>query len=490
MSNAVQRLLVAALLAVILAVVSHTRADPDLWGHIRFGHDTVAAGAIERADPYSFASDVPWINHEWLAEVITYAAYAAAGGFGLALLKVLVVAATLLIVARSWPAAVPARLRLWLVGAALIGIIPQADHVRPQLFSLLLFALLLRLLVLDTRGPVRHIVPIAILFTVWVNLHGGWIVGGGALAVWVVVAVLRAVDARERIEWLLVGAAALAATFVNPYGWRMWQFLWNTVGLGRKQISDWQPVYALGTPYVVIWLFIAGVSVALLLHHVRQKTLDIAGVALAVLLAFASFRVNRLLAFFAIAATMLLTRGWRASAGTNRAAAPQPSRASLWVAGAVGALLLAGALTATVRNLTCVRIDDEGYPERDAAPAIAAAGLQGRMLTYFDWGEYAIWYLPHVSVSLDGRRETVYSDRVVDEQVAAYFDPSTRGGVLEDLAPDYAWLPSHLPLTAALQADGWTTLFAGPRSVVLSAHPAHALSPPRLAGGRRCFPGP
>ena len=52
MSNAVQRLLVAALLAVILAVVSHTRADPDLWGHIRFGHDTVAARAIERADPY------------------------------------------------------------------------------------------------------------------------------------------------------------------------------------------------------------------------------------------------------------------------------------------------------------------------------------------------------------------------------------------------------------------------------------------------------
>ena len=38
--------------------------------------------------------------------------------------------------------------------------------------------------------------------------------------------------------------------------------------------------------------------------------------------------------------------------------------------------------------------------------------LRGRMVTYFDWGEYAIWHLsPRVRVSLDGRRETVYSDR-------------------------------------------------------------------------------
>ena len=43
MTTTVQRLLIASLLAVILAVLSHTRSDPDLWGHIRFGHDTVAA---------------------------------------------------------------------------------------------------------------------------------------------------------------------------------------------------------------------------------------------------------------------------------------------------------------------------------------------------------------------------------------------------------------------------------------------------------------
>jgi hypothetical protein len=51
-------------------------------------------------------------------------------------------------------------------------------------------------------------------------------------------------------------------------------------------------------------------------------------------------------------------------------------------------------------------------------------------------------------------------------------------------------LPPNLPLTSALKTDGWTTIFAGRQSVVLSARAAPPLSIPRLSGGRRCFPGP
>jgi hypothetical protein len=449
----------------------------------------VAAHGIERTDHYSFASDVPWINHEWLAEVITYGAYALGGGVGLVLLKVLVIAATLAIVVWSWPRELPARVRLWLVGAVLIGTIPQANHVRPQLFSLLLFAMLLRLLAVPMRGTAPTIASIAILFALWVNLHGGWIVGGGALAVWVAFAVVRARSVGERLAWMGAGAAAVLATFVNPYGWRMWGFLWHTVGLGREQISDWQPVYALGAPYVITWIFIAAVSAALIVQHVRQKTVDAAALTLVVLLAFAAFRVNRLLAFFAIASTMLLTRGWRAGPEKTRAT-PAPSTAGIWAAGIAGALMLAGALFATVQNVTCVRIDPDGYPEPELAPAVAAAGLSGRMLTYFDWGEYAIWYFPSLSVSLDGRRETVYSDATVQDQVDAYFDPRGRAELLKRLRPDYAWLPTRLPLTSALKADGWTPIFSGPRSTLLSARPAAPLAMPQRLPTRRCFPGP
>jgi hypothetical protein len=59
-----------ALLISVLAVLSTTSADPDLWGHVRFGDDIIAAGEIPEYDSYSFTSDRPWVNHEWLAEVL------------------------------------------------------------------------------------------------------------------------------------------------------------------------------------------------------------------------------------------------------------------------------------------------------------------------------------------------------------------------------------------------------------------------------------
>jgi hypothetical protein len=60
---------------VILVAVAATRADVDLWGHVRFGTDILHSGRLASIDPYSFTSDVPWVNHEWLAEVLFAAAW-------------------------------------------------------------------------------------------------------------------------------------------------------------------------------------------------------------------------------------------------------------------------------------------------------------------------------------------------------------------------------------------------------------------------------
>jgi hypothetical protein len=57
-------------------------------------------------------------------------------------------------------------------------------------------------------------------------------------------------------------------------------------------------------------------------------------------------------------------------------------------------------------------------PIQDAMPIAAVtrikeAGVAGKMVVHFDWGEYCLWHLgPAVQVSMDGRRETVYSDAV------------------------------------------------------------------------------
>ena len=90
------RLLVHLALGIfVLVIVTSTLVDPDLWGHLRFGHDVIAAGAIPHRDVYSFTSDRPWVDHEWLAEVLMYAAYATGGIGGLIAVQAGVALATL-----------------------------------------------------------------------------------------------------------------------------------------------------------------------------------------------------------------------------------------------------------------------------------------------------------------------------------------------------------------------------------------------------------
>jgi len=49
---------------VILAFLSLTAADADLWGHLTFGRDVLASGHVIQADRYSFTGDLPWITKE------------------------------------------------------------------------------------------------------------------------------------------------------------------------------------------------------------------------------------------------------------------------------------------------------------------------------------------------------------------------------------------------------------------------------------------
>ena len=62
--------LLLCLAASFLSVFTIDIADPDLWGHVRYGADTIRQGHLFETDPYSYSSDgFPWINHELLCEL-------------------------------------------------------------------------------------------------------------------------------------------------------------------------------------------------------------------------------------------------------------------------------------------------------------------------------------------------------------------------------------------------------------------------------------
>lgn len=490
-------LLRAALWLVLIATIASTRTDPDLWGHVRFGLDILRDWSIPGRDPYSFTSDRPWVNHEWAAEVVSGVAYQAAGNAGLVLAKIAVVVGMLLLLDRSLrqQGVGEARHRDLLGAAAVITTLQQAHHVRPQIFSLICFAVLLSILASPAAGR-RRLLVLPVLFAIWPNFHGGWIVGGGILALWTLASAVAGgmAGVRAALPLALAGAASLAATLLNPEGPGMHRFLYETVGFGRADITDWQPIYVMSPAIWVLWIVTLALALAGI-RRARPSRMDLPRIAVVALLAFASCRVNRLLAFFALATLFLL--GPAIAAGLPRrvrsgSAAPRQRRnqvAAMVVAGAV----IAGALGALIFNMACIRVDARTAPEPGAVEFFKSRSAKGRLVVWFGWGQYAIWHLaPDLRVSIDGRRETVYSANMQERHLRFFFDTPGGASLPRELAADFVWIPKDLPAAKRLQEDGWVTIYTGERSAIFAPAGSAAAQPPARSASeeRRCFPGP
>jgi hypothetical protein len=480
------------LTAIVVGGLAAISADPDLWGHLRFGQDIVAAGTIPRVDTYSFTSDIPWVNHEWLAEVLMYLAWSAGGSLGLVGFKLVFVLGTIgLLVLALEKSGLPLPARDVCIALVAIALAPLVKTVRPQLFSLLLFTTLLATLRSVDRGRRGAIAAVPVIMLLWCNLHGGWLVGMAVVGLWLVFELFDPrVPRGVRGGFLLAGGLAAGATLVNPYGVGLWVFLWNTVGLSRPDITEWQPIWGAPFAVAVIWL---GVMAAAAVIVMKRGSVKWPYLASLLLLGFASIRVVRLIPFFGLAAAYWLAPSLGAGRGMSATPASNNSRRghdAYWLA-ALALIVLSGGITIAVTNRCIQTVDGWRAPDGEAARFIAANRLSGRMVTWFDWGEYAIWHLsPAVKVSMDGRRETVYSDSVRASHRSLYVGEARGLAYLDSLKPDYVWLPAGFAVVPKLEGSRWHTIFRSAESVILSRNPEQVVMPPARFSGPVCFPGP
>ena len=185
--------------SALFYVFSRTSADPDLWGHIRFGEDLWRTGRIVREDIYSYLSgDQVWINHEWLAEAIFYAVFANAGATGLIIFKSCL---SFLVVGiiywhlRQQISVTPRTVILTVVFS--LSLIPYLAIVRPQAFTFLVFLLVLIILERADRGEHKWLWFGPPLLALAVNLHGGVLASAGLFLLWLMLSLLSAAF-RER----------------------------------------------------------------------------------------------------------------------------------------------------------------------------------------------------------------------------------------------------------------------------------------------------
>jgi hypothetical protein len=237
----------------------------------------------------------------------------------------------------------------------------------------------------------------------------------------------------------------------------------------------------------VIWLLSAIVLAGAL---VRRQGLYLGA---CVALAYLSWKVQRITPFFALVTTVTalpaITVRPTSHVRDDRFRGSDRITAAVMCAIAV-AISAVGWSAAATRSLSCITIQPDG-PDQAAAQEIKRLELHGRMVTWFDWGEYAIWQFgPALQVSMDGRRETVYAADTLAQHTAFIRSGFEGWPELETLHPDYIWLPRNLPAAQLVAQRGWKPIISTPRSIVWARtsdiQPTNRSSPPL---NERCFPG-
>jgi len=394
---------------ILMLILSRTIADNDLWGHLRFGLDIIQAGTIIHVDPYSYLTTGPrWINHEWLAEVLFALAWMAGRTPGLILLKMTVGFLTIAILYRHLRAVqirpIRAKILLLLTGFSLV---PAFSFVRPQIFTFFFFALMLLIIRRADIGEYRRLWDAPLLLILWENLHGGFLAGLGLLCLW---ALLHLVVYRRALAQIIPPTlVSITAVLVNPYGMDLLTFLLRTATVQRPEITEWQPLTLIsihGLLYLVVLMVSSG-GLALSSQPRRPVILILFGI-----IALLPLMAIRHLPLFCIASLVFTGEhagsAWNRLRPQNKEGPPIP----VWIAGLPIALAAALLILGSTRNPHRIHVIDDEFPIA-AVALLKQSGVSGNLATQFNWGEYIIWHLgPHIKVSIDGRRETIYSPAI------------------------------------------------------------------------------
>jgi hypothetical protein len=471
-----------AMLAVLLALLARTQADPDLWGHVLGGRDTWTSG-LSSHDPYSFTGDIPVVAHSWLAEVVLWGAWHAFGTPGLVAVKMVLVLWILALATRGLRSGEESPLAaILLLLPCVAGLEAVAAVMRPLLFSLALLATLLVLLGGAERDR-RMLAAVPFLMAAWANLHGAWSLGLAVLGWWTLCKVLK----RDLLAPVATFVAGVAATLATPYGVTLWSYVADAVFVAHPEVTEWRPLVDAGWAAVVVW----GLVTALAAVAIWRRRPSAFATGLVVALAVGTLQTTRYSAFYVVAVYVLLGSEMAALAPrATRAAGP---RRRAWyaplVAAAAIALVVAAAMSAA-DSARCISIDYAWGPDTQATAFFRKNHLEGRLAVWYDWGEYAMWQLgPQLLVSMDPRHDTVYSAATIAAHLDFYAGRAAPLAYLDRLRADWVWLPRSAPVAATIGPPGWMPIFESARSIVWGRPSERTYETPAAHEPPRCFPG-
>lgn len=401
-------------LTVFLASL-HLPFDADLGWHLRYGEYFFQHGRLLRDN--IFSTDMAWFhwpNTSWGIDLLNYLIFQNFGFFGLTIAGALVITITFFFISRAF------ELSYWekaFIFPLLLYVEYPLNFVsfRGSLLSMMLLSVLIYLCMAYERRSSKRIYFMILLFILWANLHGQFILGIGIFALWITGYFFKLficdkftpkIIFREHKILLFTLFTSICATFIHPYGIGIYgdAFVHFNNPL-LKSIAEYLPFAQLSSLWwdqVIVGVAVVIGTIFIFFGGKIADSIPFAGVFWALyLLTFWVRRYGWSAYYFAVPFLKPVANFFK------------PDTKKHQTFGATGIFLI-----------TCIIVISTKLPlsqymtmswdryckgfqhcSPKAVEYVKEHNLdkKGDLMTFYDWGGYIIWNYPDIKPSIDGR---------------------------------------------------------------------------------------
>ena len=435
----------------------------DMWWHIAAGRELLQTGTLWMVDDWSWtAYGKDWLNHEWLSDIIYYGWVSLWGVQSLVYWKWLVIISTFGILQYVLTRQTGSPLAGLVCAGLAAAIAAPFMDVRPHLYSLLMFSVLL-LLLLGRRSSTWLL---ALLFVIWVNLHGGFFFG--LMALGILLFPWRDFSLDNLRGAVLVGVICLLAAALNPSGIGTFlyplKYAFDETSPFRT-LGEWLSPFKPGgirSPLFFTFMWVPVAGLLYLLPQVRRETgIPWEGILLTALTLAMSLTSRRFISLFAMSLAVMMA----------------PLLALVFrrlLVHRLGIALGIAAMAFSIYRMLPYPLQsgpafhylvaEYSYPQ-DMLNYIQANGIKGKVYAVYNWGGYIHWRTDgDLKVFIDGRADTIYDAQTYNDYVLVLQSAPGWLEKIEEAQPDYI-LWSHLKkngqpkLKALLDTGRWKPVY-------------------------------
>lgn len=452
-----------------------------MWWHLRAGKEMVEQGKILTTDIFSYTHyGEKWTNAFWLSDVVLYLTYRLGGYLGITLLTSLI-AVVLMAVIYKQTLQNPFPLPLLIILLATFAVTPIWTP-RPQIFSLLLLAILDYGLSGQYGFILRRPWLMVPIFVLWANMHGGFIWG---FLLMIALIVGNGIDTLLKREndisfkrlshlgvWALIAAFAIS---INPNGLSLWKLPFYTVGVSIESITEWgSPDFHRLDLQPILWLIFLIIVGA----GASGKKLSWSDILKTIGFSYMAFISQRSIGPFVVVVTPIVLNSLRQvwseglSLLSQQIARFYKQKQSKPIPVAFATILnifiigmLIHVTTMRASSVSTIQQVHNGLP-MNAVKWIRENQPEGQMFNAYNWGGYLQWELPEYPVFIDGRAD-LYGEKTMGDWWRVVNATDEALELLDLWQVKFVILEPGWPILEKLLHNGWRILYEDKTAIIV-----------------------